>query len=35
VDHAIAAARQVVKADAASHNWSWVKIDVQRKFMKK
>ena len=35
VDNAIAAAKQVVKADAASHNWSWVRIEVQRKFIKK
>ena len=35
VDNAIETAKQLVKQDGASHNWSWVKIEVQRKLIKK
>lgn len=35
VDNAIETAKQLVKQDAASHNWSWVKIEVQRKRIEK
>ena len=36
VNHAIDAAKEVVNQDASSHGWrSWVKVEVQRKLIKK